>query len=484
MSYISLLHGTDVNTNEEGTIVEITTDSFTPSVTNSGLTVEVEPTNFTISSGGIYSGSLGGNSPQWLSDLMSVSMYEFMDLNYQEALDTYETRLDGLDVGVAQEIVRAQTSEGSLSALITSTRAELNGNIAGVSDIVATKVDNTQATALVNSLVGSKWLSGNETLAESYINDIATTKVSDGFAENSVYQGLISSVSDPSTGLTALATARDLMFTKTGIDPITGELSAEAGYIREVQAETEADLGAKISTVNRVVAGTYHVWDGIEVLTEGMIRYVGSATEIYLGPIIGWKELETSRIESVAETAKGWAGSASSFVVATDVNGDPIPGAPITGWNYADGSGIGSEFKISADKFSLVNANGTATPLLIDATDPNNVQMEFTGKVTLAGLGIDSTTTTINGGLIETDTLEANRLKAGTNSSTVWTGGGLVSQAYLTSGGTPAGNIVGTPQGFRLSANAAGTSDDPDIYGAYIRGATIDADVDINTPTI
>lgn len=77
----------------------------------------------------------------------------------------------------------------------------------------------------------------------------------------------------------------------------------------------------------------------------------------------------------------------------------------------------------------------------------------------------------VNANSIVVNSLSADRLVAGTNSSTVWTGGGLISQNF---NGNPYGNI-GTPsRGFRLSSNAAGTSTDPNIYGAYIQGSSVE----------
>ena len=77
----------------------------------------------------------------------------------------------------------------------------------------------------------------------------------------------------------------------------------------------------------------------------------------------------------------------------------------------------------------------------------------------------------VNANSIVANSISADRLVAGTNSSTVWTGGGLISQNF---DGNPYGNIGSPTQGFRLSANAAGTSTDPNIYGAYIKGATLE----------
>lgn len=90
-------------------------------------------------------------------------------------------------------------------------------------------------------------------------------------------------------------------------------------------------------------------------------------------------------------------------------------------------------------------------------------------------------TTIVEGGYIKsnlitadnivTGQLNADRISSTTGSSTVWTGGGLVSQNFNGNGH----GSIGTPTtGFRLSSDAAGTSTDPNIYGAYIKGATLE----------
>lgn len=89
-------------------------------------------------------------------------------------------------------------------------------------------------------------------------------------------------------------------------------------------------------------------------------------------------------------------------------------------------------------------------------------------------------TTTINGGKITTSTLEANVLKPASGGSTVWNGGALISYNF---NGNAVGNIGSPTQGFRLSSNAAGTSTDPNMYGAYIKGGTLEAPI-INGGTI
>ncbi len=105
------------------------------------------------------------------------------------------------------------------------------------------------------------------------------------------------------------------------------------------------------------------------------------------------------------------------------------------------------------------------------------------GYVLPAGVAnaINTNTTTIHGSKITTESITAaqiaansvtaDKLIAGTNSSTVWTGGGLISQNF---NGNPYGDIGSPSAGFRLSSGAAGTSTDPNIYGAYIQGSSVE----------
>ena len=91
----------------------------------------------------------------------------------------------------------------------------------------------------------------------------------------------------------------------------------------------------------------------------------------------------------------------------------------------------------------------------------------------------------INAGLVSADSIAVNsisadRLMAGTSGSTVWSNGGLVSSNF---NGNVSGNI-GTPtSGFRLSSGAAGNTNDPNIYGAYIKGSIIEG-ITLNTSDI
>lgn len=171
--------------------------------------------------------------------------------------------------------------------------------------------------------------------------------------------------------------------------------------------------------------------------------------------------------------------------------------------NYISGAGTQanpyvSEFWIDASRLKFTNSNqtGQVAPFTIDATGVTP-QITFNGKVSFSNVTnvpqLGSTpqevvtainnaqTTTINGPRITTgsitaaqiqvDSISADRLSSSNGSSTTWTGGGLVSQNF---NGNVSGDIGSPTSGFRLSSNAAGTSTDPNIYGAYIKGAIVD----------
>ena len=74
-----------------------------------------------------------------------------------------------------------------------------------------------------------------------------------------------------------------------------------------------------------------------------------------------------------------------------------------------------------------------------------------------------SGTTTINGGNITTGTITSGQIATGI----ALINGEVRSSDFTTVGGT----------GFRLKSNAAGTSADPTIYGAYIRGGVLDGTI-------
>ena len=138
----------------------------------------------------------------------------------------------------------------------------------------------------------------------------------------------------------------------------------------------------------------------------------------------------------------------------------------------AVGAQATADGKISTFYSITTPSNPSIGDLWVHST--TNITKRWSGStwnVIDTAVAINNGATTINGGRITTNTLEANVLKPASGGSTVWSGGALVSQNF---NGNPVGGIGSPTQGFRLSSNAAGSATDPNIYGAYIKGATLE----------
>jgi hypothetical protein len=100
---------------------------------------------------------------------------------------------------------------------------------------------------------------------------------------------------------------------------------------------------------------------------------------------------------------------------------------------------------------AVIKAKNVATEDYVDtSTDGMLTDSNFNTNIT-----------TIDGGKITTNSVDANRIKV----NTIWTNGSVQSSDFTTVGGA----------GFRLKANIETPSyTNPTIYGAYIRGGTIE----------
>ena len=104
----------------------------------------------------------------------------------------------------------------------------------------------------------------------------------------------------------------------------------------------------------------------------------------------------------------------------------------------AQTDGTTSEFIISADIFKVSNGTTNYTPLTVNTVDG---RVEFNGYVTFTGLGLNSDSTTINGGLIETDTLSADTIIAGGSISSPIINGGEINGTTII-GATITGSVI------------------------------------------
>ena len=172
-----------------------------------------------------------------------------------------------------------------------------------------------------------------------------------------------------------------------------------------------------------------------------------------------------TQANAIGTQAYTWSANASKLI--TNPNGQ------ITGWSFGDGSNTKSYFDIYADNFRIVNATTHTVPFSISGSDVVfNGKVNFTNVTNVPQLGSTpqevvnavnaGNTTTIDGGKITTGSITSNELAVGA---------GIVN-GYIQS----SDYVLGT-SGFRLKSNAAGTFEDPTIYGAYIRGGVINGSI-------
>lgn len=230
-------------------------------------------------------------------------------------------------------------------------------------------------------------------------------------------------------------------------------------YSSGIQNLEISKVGAEeASTIARTVIGSWQIdptgggaWFDSKIQTfsdtqSSQAQSISSLSASYNGLNVAIEDTN-----QVVATIEGWSANASKLITGPD--------GEITGWSFADGSNINSEFTINADNFKISNSSNTYIPFQI-----NNNKISYDGVVDFTNTNIENGfpgTTTINGGMIETNTIDANRI----TTNYAWVNGSIQSSDFTTIGGS----------GFRLKANALGTETDPTIYGAYIKGAIIEA---------
>lgn len=230
-----------------------------------------------------------------------------------------------------------------------------------------------------------------------------------------------------------------------GIKGITALTNAKVCTIDAVDVVTYGDISYTMDAGQTLVDTDWYIIDGLINPAGGSTGIGGSirkadgtkigAVDVYIMPAGGTKLL------------LGWIGACTvSRCKLAKVNADTVTG----------------------DLASIEYVN-SAVGSLGDLAYENVVEAAKLGSTVIDGGYIKSSLLTADN--IVTGQLNANRLAPASGTSTVWSGGGLVSSNF---NGNSTGSI-GTPtQGFRLSSNAVGSSVDPNIYGGYIKGGTID----------
>ena len=497
--------------------------------------VSVVKKEYTIIGDSIFIPSMYEDAPPWLKEFINTTLEVAITNRDQSLIDRMEailTLMDYVPKNMYTEQINQIVSE---DGIINSRIATLNSNLtdaisstnATVAEINLTYASKNEAAAIATNVLTAS-LSGNGEigsaliqLQEAYADLESTTAQSINMLE-SVMEGEIN----------GNATAMETIRTYVGIDEagastgtglsaylegsngVIGGADSELNNTIKVTAEGVESKFAYNSVVN--INGTY------KKSGFGLTTNYTSGNGTQANPYVSEFWIDASRLKFTNSAQTGQTapftidatGTTPEITFNGIVNFTNVTNVPTINKTYVQatqpttGMNLGDTWIDTDDNNSLYSYNGTTwnktqsgNKTFLQATAPttgmitgdiwvdsdaNYKQYRYSGSDWVEYLynpatAINTGTTTINGPKITTgsitavqiaaNSVSADKLIAGTNSSTVWTGGGLISQNF---NGNPYGNI-GTPStGFRLSSGAAGTSTDPNIYGAYIQGSSVE----------
>lgn len=184
----------------------------------------------------------------------------------------------------------------------------------------------------------------------------------------------------------------------TQLNVIVTDVGALGERLDNIEVEIGPAIDVRLSNISRVYAGYYSYAVDVNNPNYGDLKDYNGETWQFLGNNLGpnndgWVRYNDTNM-GIANQVRGWVATAASLVV------NPTTGL-VTGWQYGDGSGFDSYFKISADHIELA---GTTTFSNFAYKDMSNV-------------------TTIDGGKISTNTLDASAIKTNTLTGNMLYGG-------------------------------------------------------------
>jgi len=324
-------------------------------VTDSGTkSIEASSNTFVLSSGGMYTGNMSGNIPTWLDDAITTEIANGT-APISQSVDDLDTYVKNMETGINQDVVNLQNEDQSLNALITTNKTESDNSIAAISDTLVTKITADDATAISQQVMASEFSDPNSYITNSawYLNNVKT--YADATSSNTTSLDALSSVvTDPVTGVEATADIIKTGYTTIGLNN-DGTLSATAN-----QSE-------------------------------------------YISAAIGPQKVSIDASDNVTIDANGvYTATTSKLITGAD--------GSISGWTNSNYNGR-SDFTIQADTFQVQGTDSGYTPFAIDTATG---KIKFTGDVKFEGLGIDGSSTDIDGGIIKTGTINSNKITSNT----------------------------------------------------------------------
>ena len=216
---------------------------------------------------------------------------------------------------------------------------------------------------------------------QTSLSNIIQDKVSYAGLSEAINQSKTSLLSQINTEYPTLSYVGENLYTKTDVDNVVAlKETLLTAQIDDMDAKYNEAVGIVIKTDGSIVS------QKIETLTTS----IGTAI---------------NEISTLQTNAQEWLASASKII--SDENGN------ITGWSFADGSNIQSNFSIYADTFRIINTATSTTPFSIDV----NNNLVFNGRVSFnnvdTGLTNISGDTVMDGNKIATGSITANQISAG-----------------------------------------------------------------------
>ena len=194
----------------------------------------------------------------------------------------------------------------------------------------------------------------------------------------------------------------------TSIETLTTNISAVSSSVTALEVTLNGTINVRLEEIAKVFAGAFEYTNTPETPKFGDLKLVGGVTYQYLGGTLGpntdgWVLYNETAL-GVANQVSGWVAGSSSLVVNPTTK-------EVVGWQYGDGSGFDSVFKISADYIELA---GTTTFSEFAKTDMSNVTTIDGGKITTNTLDASAiTANTITADRIAANAITAEKIKAG-----------------------------------------------------------------------
>lgn len=316
-------------------------------------------------------------------------------------------------------------------------------------------IDNTSQAA--NALARSDLL-GAQTALEGMLDELEVAKNS---YDVSIAQ-LDSVDSRISTAVTTLNS--DLMGTSGTVVQLlnTKVTSSEATALAATSIDASIDSG-------RIAASNTELITSIADLDSSMSGRISTLEATYEGQgqdiaaLSSSYDLVNTKVTDQNTEVSSKFGYTSSLTL--DGN-NYITGFDVTASMEDKGGNITtrSDFVISADEFKIVNPiqTGTVTdnapPTF--SVDASTGVSRFNGVVEFSNIG--GITGSVLDGLDNVTTIDAGKI----TTNTIWVGGVIQDDLFKAN--------PNYTTGFQIKANASGTTSDPNIYGAYIKGGTLE----------